>query len=292
MNPRHRKYIILVSILLHVLLLFFWEIGIKLKLFDFDIIPKPQAETEPIVFDLQPDRPREIIETPDDAKVVEKQKNADFLSDKNALARNPEADPEKELGEAYARGDFDSHDLPPTKGPPGEQQVSPDTQKTEQLNKPTDSLLERSTKEAIKQYIQKQQQPVQPGVKERLPGVLHDNQDTRALDTGGLSFNTYNWNFAPYMLALKRKIRRNIFPPPAFTQLGLISGTTLLRFKIFPDGQMKDLSILGYEGHKSLMQTSNTAIEISAPFPPLPSDFPEPFLEVTCRFSYLIHRRK
>lgn len=292
MNPRFRKYIILVSILLHVLLFFLYEIGIKLNIFAVDLLPKPLPETQPIVFDLQPDRPREIIETPDDAKVVEKQKKADFLSDKNALARNPEADPDKEVGEAYSRGDYDSHDLPPTEGPPGQQQVLPEQDKTEQTDKPADLSLERSVRETIKEYVQKQQKPDQPGIRERLPGVLHDNRDSRALDFGGVSFNTYDWEFAPYMLALKRKVRRNIYPPPAFTQLGMISGTTVLRFKIYPDGQLKDLTVLGYEGHESLMQTSNTAVEISAPFPPLPANFPEPFLEVTFRFLYLIHGRR
>jgi outer membrane biosynthesis protein TonB len=270
----------------------FWEAAIKLELFELNIKPKQPPETAPIVFDLQPEGPKEVIETPDDAKVVEKQKKANFLSDKNALARSPETDPEKEVGEAFSRGDFESHDLPTTQGPPGAIPVVPEQKKSDPTDKPADSALEQSTREAIKEYIEKKQQTqtLPPGVRERQPGVRHDNRDSRAMDSGGLSFNTYNWNFAPYMLTLKEKIRRNIFPPPAFTRLGLISGSTLLRFKIFPDGKMKDLQILGHKGHKSLMQTSNTAIEISVPFEPLPGDFPEPFLEVTCRFSYLIHR--
>jgi hypothetical protein len=72
----------------------------------------------------------------------------------------------------------------------------------------------------------------------------------------------------------------------------MISGETLLRFKIYPNGQLRDLEILGYEGHESLMRTSSNAVEASAPFPKLPSDFPEPYLEVTGKFMYLIHREK
>ena len=106
--------------------------------------------------------------------------------------------------------------------------------------------------------------------------------------TEGIAPYTYEWDFAPYLLELKRRIRRNIFPPIAFTRLGMISGVTLLRFKIYPDGQLRDLKILGYEGDRSLMETSQTAVEISAPFPDLPSDFPEPYLEVTGKFLYLI----
>lgn len=292
MNPRYRKYIILVSIALHILFLVFWEVAIKLGIIAVDIIP-PRVESAPIVFDLQPDnKPREVIETPEDAKTTDKPKNADFLSDKNALARNPETDPEKEIGEAYARGDFDTHELPEPPLPPGAQPQKPQQQQ-EQQDKPTEADLERSAKEVIKEYVRKQKDAVRPGVKERLPTVAHDNPDTRALDTGGgLSFNTYNWDFAPYMLMLKERIRRNIYPPPAFTRLGLISGSTLLRFRIYPDGKMQGLQVLDYSGHKSLMQTSNTAIEISAPFPALPVNFPDPYLEVTCRFSYLVSGRR
>ena len=67
----------------------------------------------------------QVIETPDDAKVVEQQKQANFLSDKNALARNPETNPNLDIGEPFARGIFDSHDLPANMGIQGQQQQVP-----------------------------------------------------------------------------------------------------------------------------------------------------------------------
>ncbi|MFQ5772553.1 MAG: energy transducer TonB, partial [bacterium] len=94
------------------------------------------------------------------------------------------------------------------------------------------------------------------------------------------------------MLALKKKVEHNIFPPPAFIRMGIISGETLLRFKIYPNGEMKDLEVLEYKGHETLMQTSVRAIEISAPFAPLPSNFPEAYLEVTAKFHYFIQKHK
>lgn len=301
MDPRYRKYLIPISILLHLLLVFLWEAGVKLEIFDYKTAPKQQSAVEPIVFDLQPrrptGRPMEVIETPADAKVTDKPKDANFLSDKNALARNAEPVTSGKLGEPYARGDFPSHDIQPPQAPPGGQPVQPGKQETGQMKQtpgqmkePPDLSLEKSAREIIKQFLQEQQRqvPAPPGGAENLPGALHDNRFSRALESGGLSFNTYEWDFAPYMLSLKNRIRRNIYPPPAFTLLGLIKGVTLLRFRIYPDGRMKKLELLGYEGHKSLMQTSNTAIEISAPFPPLPEDFPEPYLEVTCLFSYFV----
>ncbi len=106
-----------------------------------------------------------------------------------------------------------------------------------------------------------------------LPGVPHQQPEARAAENGGLSFNTYDWDFAPYMLALKERIGRNIFPPLAFSKLGMIDGDTMLRFKIYPDGRLGDLELLGYTGHHSLMETSRFAVTASAPFPDLPARF-------------------
>jgi len=109
-------------------------------------------------------------------------------------------------------------------------------------------------------------------------------------ELGGFAFNTYDWDFAPYMLELKRRIQGNIFPPIAFSQLGMIDGETLLRFRINPDGSLEALELLDTKGHKSLVDTSVNAVEISAPFPVLPDDFPKPFLEVTGKFIYFIRK--
>lgn len=294
MDPRRRKYIIIVSILLHVLFLALWEAGVILDIFSESLPPKP-PEVEPIVFDLQPPgqpKPREVIETPEDAKTVEKQDKADFLSDKNALARNPETNPDLNLGEAFSRGDLDSHELPQQEGPQGKtlEPPKPDTQ--QQKQEPREQKQKPELKDIYANILKLPQTfpRLPPGVQDRPPTVKHDNPESRAEDMGGLSFNTYDWEFAPYLLMLKRRIQRNIFPPPAFSQLGIIDGDTLLRFKIYPNGQMKDLEVLNYKGHESLMITSRNAIESSAPFPGLPKDFPEPYLEVTGKFIYFVRR--
>lgn len=108
---------------------------------------------------------------------------------------------------------------------------------------------------------------------------------------GGLSFNTYDWDFAPYMLAMKRAIERHLFPPYAFTHMGLVSGTNVVHFTVMPDGRIRGLEILGSDAHFSLDRTSVRAIESSVPFLPLPRDFPEEYLEVTAHFSYVISGR-
>jgi TonB family protein len=109
--------------------------------------------------------------------------------------------------------------------------------------------------------------------------------------TGALSFNTYKWDFAPYMLAMKRAIESHLFPPYAFTHMGLVSGNNVIRFTVMPDGRLKSLELLNSNAHVSLDRTSIRAIEASVPFMPLPRDFPEDYLEVTARFSYVVRNR-
>ncbi len=323
MEPRQRATIIVVSILLHVLFFALWEAGAKMDLFT-SAVPQEPPPPQPIVLDLQQPQaeqnmPREVIETPDDAKTVEKQDKANFLSDKNALARNPETNPNLPLGESFSRGDLFAHELPQPEGPRGKPQdptpPTPENQPTDRkpmekeqkagAKKPevkdpdlkesvarASEVKDSKAKDSAASVIQPPRQlPPGPfGIQGPPPTVRYDNPESRAEDMGGLSFNTYNWDFAPYLLMLKHRIQNNIFPPPAFYQLGIIDGETLLRFKIFPNGQMKDLEILKYKGHESLMLTSQNAVVSSSPFPGLPKDFPEPYLEVTGKFIYFIRR--
>ena len=295
MDSRRRTLIIIASLLLHILFFALWEAGMFMNLFS-DRVPRKNLAPEPIVFDLQQPEsnqmPREVIETPEDAKVVEKQEKADFLSDKNALARNPETNPDLNVGESFSRGDLSTHDLPKMDGPLGKTLEPPKPQSKQTEQTPKEQPKETDSENLYANLLKAPQSlPQLPqGIQERQPSITHDNQISRAEDMGGLSFNTYNWDYAPYLLMLKRRIQGNIFPPPAFTQLGLIDGQTLLRFKIYPNGVLKDLEILGFNGHESLMLTSQNAVVSSAPFPKLPENFPEPFLEVTGKFIYFVKR--
>lgn len=285
-----KRLVPLISLLLHLLIFLLFNLAVEWRIIGFNPAVAPPLVQDPIVFDLQqPARPREVIESPEDARSSKPPEKADFLSDKNARTRNPEADSRVKPGEAFSRGDFETHELPVPpreKGQPKPRQEEAPEKKD--LSEFKEFLDKYKTGVFYKDYVFKNPDSDKMGSKDRLPTVPHENLSSRSLEMGGLAFNTYEWNFAPYMLELKRRIQRNIFPPIAFTRLGMISGVTLLRFKIYPDGELRDLKILGYEGDRSLMKTSHTAIEISAPFPDLPADFPKPYLEVTGKFLYLI----
>lgn len=117
--------------------------------------------------------------------------------------------------------------------------------------------------------------------------AFRNTGSTRA-SVGGISINTTAWDFAPYLLDLKHRIKQHWIPPLAFTALGAIHGYTKINFRIYPDGSMHALGIVETRGHGSLHTASKNAIKGAAPFRPLPEDFPEEYLDVTFGFYYLL----
>ena len=105
---------------------------------------------------------------------------------------------------------------------------------------------------------------------------------------GGISINTTAWDFAPYLLDLKQRIKQHWIPPLAFTALGAIHGYTRINFRIYPDGTMEMLELIDSRGHDSLHRASRNAIQGAAPFRRLPRDFPEAYLDVIFGFYYLL----
>jgi outer membrane biosynthesis protein TonB len=114
------------------------------------------------------------------------------------------------------------------------------------------------------------------------------NKGSARASIGGISLNTTAWDFAPYLLDLKHRIKQHWIPPLAFTALGAIHGYTWVRFRIYPDGHMEAMEVVETEGHDSLHRSSTNAVRGAAPFRQLPADFPEPYLEITFGFYYLL----
>jgi outer membrane biosynthesis protein TonB len=114
------------------------------------------------------------------------------------------------------------------------------------------------------------------------------NEGSARASIGGISLNTTAWDFAPYLLDLKYRIKQHWIPPMAFTALGSIHGYTWVRFRIYPNGKMEALEVIETEGHESLHRSSVGAVSGAAPFRPLPEDFPEDYLEITFGFYYLL----
>lgn len=268
------------SLLLHLIFLLFFSKQGRIILFQ---LPREGVERveRRIAF--------EIIETPEENRSLAPPEDAQLLSDKNALARDLEKRDLMDEDLPYSDGVFETKMIPRAGERPSEERLAGEDGKSEK--KP-------SEREAYSDYRLQGSGKASEFSRELLlggnatshtssPQPAYKQKESSAKDVGGISFNTYAWDFAPYLLELKRRIEKNIYPPPVFTHLGF-GGKNILRFRIHPDGRLEGPLILGYEGQKALVRTSQNAIRVSAPFRSLPKDFPEKFLEVTATFRYVI----
>ncbi len=295
------KKMFVLSILLHLLLLL-----IPLKMFIEDAREAQAQELEK-----ERDNQREMsfifVETPETATESEHQDPTPFVSDKTLAAANPEAPADLPAGQPYQQGRQSEIAVmsPEQPQPPGATPRPPQREQSrrqqpeegaEQQEQPGeqgsfDGLRELEALSRLAPRRQEQPLPSQPDLQQPpgAPGSSEaprfDNRRTRAPMGADFQLSTYNWNWAPYLKELKKRIESNIYPPPAFF-MGMARGRTFLRFTIQKDGTITNFEMITYTGHESLMKTSVNAIEASVPFLPLPSDFPENELGITCGFYY------
>lgn len=278
------KISLALSILLHLLMLlsYSWINIITLA------NPSPEQKTEEKRLEF------ELVETPENARTTTPPDRSNLLSDKNSIARDQYQKNDKLPGAPFSEGELDAKNLP-TLPEPSPATPKPSNNEASDRNQQSESYDNNSNyshqKFSRQQLLKPNPQSNRARKQRELEKPLYANRDFSAEDLGGFSFNTYAWDFAPYMLEMKRKVERNIFPPPAFTYMGLISGETLVRFKVMPNGEVTDLNVLGHKGHEALTETSVKAILNSSRFRELPADFPEDFLEVTAKFTYYVTRR-
>ncbi len=295
------KKTFLISILLHLLLLL-----VPMGLFMDSAADEARAEQERA--EKQRDRMTFIfVDTPEDATESEVEQVTPFISDKNLAASNPEAPQELAEGLPYQEGRSEIAAMTPERQPstatPGmpdnprqqqqeREQVKPEQQETGAV---VDPLRQLEALSRLTPKEQEQPQPPQPLQQQQPQGrqgrppmpnaPRFDNRRSRAGVGSDFKLSTYNWNWAPYLKELKKKIESNIYPPPAFF-MGLVHGRTFLRFRIQRDGSMTNFVLITYTGHETLKNASVHSIKASFPFIPLPSDFPDEYLEITAGFFY------
>ena len=288
------KISFILSILLHLLLLLLYTPLGRIHFFPLkaeNLINEPQVDEKRITF--------ELVETPEDARSEESPKDTDLVSDKNSIARDQSQNEDKPTGNPYSEGDLDVKNVISSfREIPVAASKIPDMG-TERENEPSQIEKGRDAEPTgTEQSSPEKKQPLAAILPSQNllqgenthEGPLYNNEMSNSDEYGGLTFNTYDWDFAPYLLEMKRKIEKNMYPPPAFTRFGLISGETVVRFRVMPDGEVKEHEVLYHIGHETLQTTSLQAILLSSAFSPLPRDFPEEFLEVTCSFKYIVKR--
>lgn len=269
---------LLCSLLLHVAFLMIFAPRHRTLLFESPFSETPPAVKKPLVFEFveTPDRPEE---TPSDAQTP-------LISDRTQRAKD-NASQDLPVGNSpYTAGTARFNGI-------GDQALSEgETRQSAPASEPASASAAKERAEVPgaspsmqpKSNFNRNMLVAQAG---GTPDAMRRQQEARAMESGAISLNTYAWEYAPYLKTLKRRIQKNIYPPSVFTRLGR-GGTNALRFRIYPDGHVEGPSVLAQQGEKALVETSRKAVTLSAPFPALPEDFPEPFLEVTARFDYFI----
>lgn len=88
-------------------------------------------------------------------------------------------------------------------------------------------------------------------------------------------------DFGPYMRELQRRIKYNWDPPK-----GNESKRVVLMFKIAKDGRLLSCRVHKSSGLPSADQAALKAVELTAPFRPLPSDFKGQSIDIQFTFDY------
>jgi TonB family protein len=234
-----------------------------------------QDQQSPIAF--------ELVEVPDYVRQQQPDTETNLVSDRATRATDPNPDDLDDMGAPYSAGGSDiaqyeeraSGDSP---------KVSANSTDTEEPSEQGDMAIAEPGTAYSADMVGNWRAGSTAG------SAAFENLLSSSPRQGGISFNTYDWDFAPYLLAMKRKIESHMYPPYAFTHMGLVHGTNVVCFKVLPDGHVEGLELLASDAHFSLDRTSLRAVELSMPFPPLPRSFPEDELVVTAYFSYRIDR--
>lgn len=90
-------------------------------------------------------------------------------------------------------------------------------------------------------------------------------------------------DFGPYMRELQRRIKLNWDPPK-----GNESKTVVLLFKIAKDGRLISSRVHKSSGLPSADQAALKAVELTAPFRPLPADFKGQSIDIQFTFDYRV----
>jgi TonB family protein len=113
--------------------------------------------------------------------------------------------------------------------------------------------------------------------------------DHQAMKAGvDILSDTMGVDFGPYMRRVIEATRRSWYPiipesarPPLDKQ-----GRVGIRFKINPDGSVKEMTLEFPSGDVSLDRAAWGGITGASPYPPLPKEFKGPFLELRFGFYY------
>ncbi len=277
---------LLLSILFHIMLLVILQYWDVLGLWSTELQATPETPSLTVEFS-QPEPPAPIPTVPEE-RFYELKENP------NANETAPQHTPF--LAEKASRSAAPQlTNLPPSPAPLAKQAQQPQPQTPPAGDAPvkptsgSDPLLAYNASPRFdRRLLSNDAPPTVTGEDRRQQTGKSEvmQQDFDAELIGDFALSTYAWEWAPYMREFLKKLKRVWFAPPAYYQLGLIHGYTIVQFSITRDGQLKGLHVVRHAGHLSLEESSVNAVESTFPFLPLPADFPENELKVKLKMIY------
>lgn len=240
---------------------------------------KPASESIPqeITFTFpenRPKEPREVVQNLNENEEIPEQSN--LLSDRNSRARNPERT-NKTGKTPLSAGNSPFSNL-----------SGKASQKTFRSLKKRSFSREALAGESYRKPRQREMDNKEAAQAQKSNGSNQMLQQKKfsVEELRAITLSTYKWQWAPYIHLMVKKLYRVWYPPPAYYQLGLIHGYTIIIFTIDRGGNLIRMKVLKHSGHISLETSSTGAIKSLFPFLPLPDDFPDETLTITAKLYY------
>jgi len=282
---QQRKILIIalvISIIFHLGI--FWLIGFK-DLFAFESNPDNSSIPEEISFvfpeNRPEDRPREIVQNMNENEEIPE--NSNLLSERNSRARDSE------------RTDNIGDSPSSTGNTPFSNLSNPSSQRNFKTfkNKPFSSkALTGEGYEKPRTESPENSESSRESIQSDGSNQMFDQKKFSVEEVGSITLSTYQWEWAPYINAMKNKLSRVWYAPSAYYQLGLIHGYTVIIYTIDRSGNLLEMEVLKQVGHSSLEKSSSDAIAALFPFLPLPENFPDETLTITAKLFYPDLRRR
>lgn len=284
---------VLLSVIVHVLILIWFQFGPNLHLFEAtpeeldarrqELLRQQEKERD--------DRRFVFVQPRVDLETQKPKPRADLSDlDRQAQARERAVKPENPL--PFARGNtperVEAAPQEQAKGP--ETPVKPDTtppqpDPQEQLARalpPADTGARRSPSTskpapgALGDALRNLERYVQNETFNNPQGGLNDPGATIQFDTKGVEFG-------PWLRRFVAQVRRNWFVPYAAMTF---RGRVVLQFNIHKDGHITDIAVVGPSDINAFNLAANNAILGSNPTEPLPPEYPDTKAFFTVTFYY------
>ncbi|MBN1825800.1 MAG: TonB family protein [Candidatus Eisenbacteria bacterium] len=267
-NRWNLKRALLVSLVLHLLApILVSHLGKATGWLKAEELPAPERR-EPIVF--------EFVE-PSPGPEAEVAPESDLVSTKSTEARSPDAPGSERNDLPVSRGESPIKESRPAASAEEPQEAAPAPEKPQEEGESPAAAARPSIRSPS---------TIRSNVSRSIEESRSDNREGRRAIPGDLSFNTIDFEFAPYLLELKRRIEAHWFPPVAFRGGLPYRGDTVVRFAVDREGNLTLLERVSGADHESLDTAALSAVRFGAPFPPLPENFPEERWVITCTFYY------